>query len=113
MKQTSAPTPSGRAIVTRAVLPRSLVRKVNAAARKEGIDLDSFIARAIAREPYRSPAPMLSTDETERLALLSAKLQATPIKTMHAILRNALGFEFRLGTHQHRVIDTSVDMKWA
>lgn len=112
--KTTTTTPSGRALISRTVLPRSLIRKVNAAARAEGIDADAFIARAIAREPYRQPAPMLSDVEAQRLELLSGELRTSPTKALHAIIRNALGFSFYVGnSHQSRVIDLSAEMKWA
>jgi len=91
----------------KSLLTQSLQRRAKAAARKEGLTLSAFAADAVRNAIYSQRAVQLHREEIRRLNMLAVKMRATPIKTMYAILRNALGFDFKHGSHQYRVIELS------
>jgi hypothetical protein len=96
-----------------ASIPRALHRAVKARARRAGLSFSAFAARAIKRDLQRSKDLALTSDESDRLTILAGKLGASEAAVLRAVIRNALGFEFRTRSLQYRVIDASAEVEWS
>lgn len=78
--------------------------------RLKGTDVSfSEFARAAVRREIEgrlldAPAP-LSTAETQRLRTVARKLKTTPADAGRAILRSALGFEYRDNDLEFKLVD--------